>query len=90
MVPETLQPQVYKNESISIPPVGHPGYLLNSKSYNYNARAVFFNVLGIIFAIFVAYFIISTDSNIYLLIWVCYSVLRKMIGKSRTAHLKVD
>ncbi|XP_073954523.1 uncharacterized protein isoform X2 [Choristoneura fumiferana] len=51
---------------------------------------IFFNVLGIFFALFAIYLMVTTNSNLYLIFWICFSVLRRMMGKTRTMKMKKD
>lgn len=50
-----------------------------------------FNAIGIIVALIATYLIVTTDSNIYIVFWVAYSILRRL-SKSRlaTSHAKSD
>ncbi|KAJ0172737.1 hypothetical protein K1T71_011876 [Dendrolimus kikuchii] len=49
---------------------------------------IIFNAIGILVAILATYLIISTDSKLYLVFWICYSVLRRMMLKSKNALAK--
>ncbi|PZC80107.1 hypothetical protein B5X24_HaOG215329 [Helicoverpa armigera] len=46
------------------------------------------NAIGILVALIATYMIVTTNSNIYLVFWVAYSVLRRL-SKSRS-HVKSD
>lgn len=50
--------------------------------------ALFFNAIGILIALMATYMIVTTDSNIYLIFWVAYSILRRLT-RSRS-HAKSD
>ncbi|XP_047027890.1 uncharacterized protein LOC124635974 [Helicoverpa zea] len=50
--------------------------------------ALLFNAIGILVALIATYMIVTTNSNIYLVFWVAYSVLRRL-SKSRS-HIKSD
>ncbi|XP_059046718.1 uncharacterized protein LOC131842204 [Achroia grisella] len=61
-----------------------PNAICYRKHNNYNnAIKVILNVLGIIVAILASYMIINTDSKLYIIFWLCYSVLRRMMLKSK-------
>lgn len=48
-----------------------------------------FNALGIIIALFATYLLITTDSKLYLIFWICYSVLRRVMAKTKSSELKL-
>ncbi|CAK1589210.1 unnamed protein product [Parnassius mnemosyne] len=47
------------------------------------ALRLVFNALGILVAIIATYMIVTTDSKLYLVFWICYSVLRRMMLKTK-------
>ncbi|KAG6459739.1 hypothetical protein O3G_MSEX011573 [Manduca sexta] len=51
---------------------------------------IMFNAIGIIIAILATYLIVSTDSKLYLVFWVGYSILRKMMKKKNEKTLKIE
>ncbi|RVE49677.1 hypothetical protein evm_005652 [Chilo suppressalis] len=66
-----------------------PGCSCKTDIANNRTLALIFNALGILVAILATYMIINTDSKLYLVFWICYSVLRRMMLRSKE-HLKSE
>ncbi|KAF9422117.1 hypothetical protein HW555_002138 [Spodoptera exigua] len=49
-----------------------------------------FNLIGIIVALVATYLIVTTDSNMYLIFWICYSVLRRLTKSKSRSRVKSD
>ncbi|KAG7304990.1 hypothetical protein JYU34_010425 [Plutella xylostella] len=49
---------------------------------------VLFTILGVLVAVSAAYLMVATDSRLYLVFWIAYSVLRRMMKKK--THVKAD
>ncbi|VVD02311.1 unnamed protein product [Leptidea sinapis] len=45
-------------------------------------RNLIFNAVGILIAVLATYMIISTDSKLYIVFWIFYSVLRRLMVKT--------
>ncbi|CAK1542705.1 unnamed protein product [Leptosia nina] len=80
----------------TIPEVEEPrGDSTQPTSYPYKKKdpskrmRLIFNALGIVIAVLATYMIVSTDSKLYVIFWLCYSVLRRLMVKSRS-HLKTE
>lgn len=58
------------------------------KTRSSKTSQMFFYAAGVVVAILAMYLIVSTDSKVYLVFWVVYSVLRRMILKSKKVSLK--
>ncbi|OWR51293.1 hypothetical protein KGM_205988 [Danaus plexippus plexippus] len=54
------------------------------KPTGYSPLRLIVTAIGILVAIFATYLIVSTDSNLYIVFWVCYSVLRRLMTKSKS------
>ncbi|CAG4960895.1 unnamed protein product [Colias eurytheme] len=78
------------SESHSIQPCeAQPVECLCKKKKSSNRMQLVFNAVGIMVAVLATYMIINTDSKLYIIFWICYSVLRRLMVKSRR-HLKTD
>lgn len=73
-----------------LPPqaLGCPPDCSCKKNTSRKGTQILFNAIGIIVALIATYLIVTTNSNIYLVFWVAYSVLRRL-SKSRV-HVKQD
>lgn len=95
MSPKTKQnlPPKTKQEPQALGcPVDCPCKTKKESRYEKPMRLMF-NAIGILVALVATYLIVTTDSNIYIIFWVCYSILRRM-SKSRlsvsSSHAKSD
>ncbi|XP_047998715.1 uncharacterized protein LOC125236072 [Leguminivora glycinivorella] len=83
--PKTKMEPVKLEKTVEICPLDCP---CRQKTSSY--LPLLFNILGILFAVFATYMMITTDSNLYLIFWICYSVLRRMMGKNKGLKMKKD
>ncbi|KAF9802915.1 hypothetical protein SFRURICE_015512 [Spodoptera frugiperda] len=63
---------------------------INAQKTQRRPLQLLFNVIGIIVALVATYLIVTTDSNIYLIFWICYSVLRRLTKSKSRSHVKSD
>lgn len=92
MSPKT-QPKLPPKNTQDLPPqaLGCPPDCpckTEKKSIYTRPMQLLFNAISILVALIATYLIVTTDSNIYLIFWVAYSVLRRL-SKSRS-HAKSD
>ncbi|CAG4937889.1 unnamed protein product [Parnassius apollo] len=65
-------------------PLCPPGCSCKEDNKQTAALRLVFNALGILVALLATYMIITTDSKLYLVFWICYSVLRRMMLKTKS------
>ncbi|CAH2055877.1 unnamed protein product, partial [Iphiclides podalirius] len=82
-----LQHKCEPNCPCKNPPVCPPGCPCRKESRRASTR-LFFNALGILVAVLATYMIVTSDSKLYLVFWISYSILRRMMVKNKRGHAK--
>ncbi|XP_075982411.1 uncharacterized protein LOC142980735 [Anticarsia gemmatalis] len=86
--PKTKMNLPSKKQELPPQTLGCPPDCSCKKTSPYKPMNLFFNAIGIIVALIATYMIVTSNSNLYLVFWVCYSVLRRL-AKPRV-HAKKD